>query len=771
MKSFPTAKAGHMYFDTADKCIKRVKRYLDSDMFSQPFFINTENREEYLEIRDNIPHGLKILRLSSACATDDDRPRLDEFLEDVLSTTNKSLLLGYPSYLKLLGETIYYQYMENLFSSSIQSWVVVLCFQAEQLLSSIIGRDIRGERRISFLNGSCSKTPQFNFISQSLRHTGFIDGANGFKSFLQKIEDNCPLNQDVYTALPKQDFSTSITMISEVSSAYDAIVWLDPNFSKNINRHHGSEEQWDFLLLKYLQHRTFNTVLQKCIKASDNLRVLFSHWPEFDDGRKWIFFISLKAKGTDCKYINDAVDKAETTDELVKLIFCNILDIDHSDRFFNDIYSERKALIQYLSKEDNFVSFFCQAAEEKKGDEKIHYLTDSTDQEKFEIVKCLCKCRYPDDQINEILTKVYPDLANYLLPFNFNNKFLDNYFQLYKYQKITNHIRDDFLEMVKYQATNRDYNRDLPCRSAKFDLIDKTDTFLFFVDALGVEFLGYIIAKCRDFDLQVDISICHCNLPSITSYNKEFLDGFDPTKVFSNKELDEIKHDGKDDFDYQKTRDPIHIVKELEVLLEVLNKIKTKLTNGDCMKAIIISDHGASRLAVINDNTNFFDVDAKGTNSGRCCPYSSELPKIEYAIEENGYYALASYDRFKGGRAASVEVHGGATLEEVVIPIIELTQHSKKIKVSFVSPTVIVSFRKKAEIILVSTSKLVAPTLLVSGKYYEGALHDDNKIRFIMHDLKQVGEYSADVYDKNNLIFSGLKFTVEKEGSKEIDLL
>lgn len=37
---------------------------------------------------------------------------------------------------------------------------------------------------------------------------------------------------------------------------------------------------------------------------------------------------------------------------------------------------------------------------------------------------------------------------------------------------------------------------------------------------------------------------------------------------------------------------------------------------------------------------------------------------------------LTDYGRFKGSRAANVEVHGGATLEETVVPLIEFTLKS-----------------------------------------------------------------------------------------------
>ncbi|MEI3158007.1 MAG: hypothetical protein V8T08_00050, partial [Monoglobus pectinilyticus] len=69
--------------------------------------------------------------------------------------------------------------------------------------------------------------------------------------------------------------------------------------------------------------------------------------------------------------------------------------------------------------------------------------------------------------------------------------------------------------------------------------------------------------------------------------------------------------------------------------------------------------------------------------------------KSEFATEEDGFWVIANYDRFKGGRKANVEVHGGATLEEVVVPIIEITKFAEDIEVSIIEKVITVSFRKK----------------------------------------------------------------------------
>ena len=60
---------------------------------------------------------------------------------------------------------------------------------------------------------------------------------------------------------------------------------------------------------------------------------------------------------------------------------------------------------------------------------------------------------------------------------------------------------------------------------------------------------------------------------------------------------------------------PIHIVRELDILNELVAHLKT-LQKGQT--AYIISDHGASRLAVISEKENKWEVSEKGVHSGRC---------------------------------------------------------------------------------------------------------------------------------------------------------
>ena len=279
--------------------------------------------------------------------------------------------------------------------------------------------------------------------------------------------------------------------------------------------------------------------------------------------------------------------------------------------------------------------------------------------------------------------------------------------------------------------------------------------------------------------------MCVSELPSITSRNKEFLDLFADAKypTVLIKDIDDIKHHGKYDFDfYKNSRLPIHLIKELEVIRSVLVKIKDDLSEGPLQRVFMIADHGASRLAVLHDTENVWEMAEKGQHSGRCCPKSDVDEKPDFAADAGDFWALANYDRFKGSRKANVEVHGGATLEELCVPVIEFSYLAEKPEIVLMSvdkpdaaineiPIVEVSFRKKAALKIFSTVSLQNVGIIVSGTYYPATELGNNYYRVDMLELKKQDTYYADVCTGDNVIAEKLPFIIKKEGQQERSLL
>jgi hypothetical protein len=66
---------------------------------------------------------------------------------------------------------------------------------------------------------------------------------------------------------------------------------------------------------------------------------------------------------------------------------------------------------------------------------------------------------------------------------------------------------------------------------------------------------------------------------------------------------------------------PIHLAKELDIISGVIDKAATELALRHCKRFLLVSDHGASRLAVLRRKEEKYETDTKGEHSGRCCKY------------------------------------------------------------------------------------------------------------------------------------------------------
>ena len=393
---------------------------------------------------------------------------------------------------------------------------------------------------------------------------------------------------------------------------------------------------------------------------------------------------------------------------------------------------------------------------------------------------------FDKETLLSVLERVYPDLYAYLLPYRFKNALLDSYFQDYKYQKVINKILPEFMEVVAQQAIDRDYNAILQPRSSVIEGIDCTQAQTYFTDAMGVEYLGFIMSRCRELQLMAKVTVCRSELPSITSKNKEFWDvlNSDQRPIITFDKIDKIKHHGEEGYDYSRAdrKLPFHLIRELELIDELIEKIKVNLASGSYDKAILLSDHGASRLAVIHETENLIEMASQGQHSGRCCPKSDTDIKPDNATDAGDFWALANYDRFKGSRKANVEVHGGAALEEVVVPIIEISYLRSAVEVKLMPvdapstfsgvPEILVSFRKMAAIKLFATQKLVDVSIEIDGQFYDAKAIDDNfYIVDAMPEIRRAKLYTVNVYACGNRVASDLPLRVKKESGSEKSIL
>jgi len=722
--------------------IKSVRDYIASTI-KTPFFLFVSDKQ-YLFIKDELKVcGLDFVPISRFCYDCDKIPDIDglfSYIEsaDINAVGKRFVITGLGEFLALCGYDEALRTLLRLKELNIGGAKVVLLLRG---LSTIIGRlendPCFDDRRHSVVdNAEC--TLSFTLTSQ---HVG-LSVLNGYKDMLLELENGRNGNIVVNTLV---DLNNAIFTVHQISNAYDGIKFFTSGFT--LDRSCGNDVRW-MELLKDLNK--FNGSLDEVFDEHGlcgNLESDFYVRIVGNDYLNWLYFICLKKKADTIQngYLRYVLDKTNRFEDFLANVLNSIIEISHNDKQFAVMNQERKILVDKFPESDiaNFV-----INNRQNVSESIYRLTDNTRVEREEIIAWLSN--------NGLITQledIYPILAAYLKTYVFKcsdlRDLLNDYFVAYKRQKLLNRLEPEFLSKVDDLALSRQFNR-LQTRDEIMDSIDKTETFLYWLDALGVEYLGLIESIVQKKGLSINVNIARAELPTITSINRSFYDSWTGHKEKSD-ELDDIKHKDSGGYNFTNNKLPIHLAKELDIIVDMIDYAATKLALRQYKRILIVSDHGASRLAVLHNKEEKYETDTTGEHSGRCCktflPY--DLP---FAAEENGYIVLADYGRFKGSRAANVEVHGGATLEEVIVPIIELSLKDSRVSVKLVNDIVTVDFRQGTEIELFFNSVVKDVSLILSGKHYQGVQLDDNHFKVALPDIKRSCDYPADVYAGDDLI-------------------
>ena len=387
--------------------------------------------------------------------------------------------------------------------------------------------------------------------------------------------------------------------------------------------------------------------------------------------------------------------------------------------------------------------------------ESVYRYTDCTRMECSKIIEWVATNGYVDE-----IDTIYPALGQYLKPYIFDcgkySEEFTEYFRQYRLQKVTNQITPAFLKMVEKNAKSLPYTHLETRDSAILRIGDKKNTYLYWIDALGVEYMAYITELVRKKGLSMHTDITYAELPTITSINKGFYEKWTGPLKYKEEELDNIKHNEAGGFVYTDGSAPIHLYSELKVIERAINTAATELALHHCKSFVIASDHGASRLAVIHKQEEKYETDTKGEHSGRCC---KEFPDADlpYAIRENGYLVLTDYGRFKKSRAANVEVHGGASLEEVVVPVITLTLKRQADQIiKLLNPKSIQSDRHAGTTITLYISDVEHGdriSVVIGDKPYLAVCKDATHYTVVLDDYKRAKKnISAAIYDGDDLI-------------------
>jgi hypothetical protein len=298
------------------------------------------------------------------------------------------------------------------------------------------------------------------------------------------------------------------------------------------------------------------------------------------------------------------------------------------------------------------------------------WLNCRTDAERAELLR---RCAV-DGIVSNAVKEVYPEAAAYLnANLVFGNVALEEYFMEYRELKMAGRVTPEFYERAqRVVPPSSVQSRDAMVQRYASD----SGCALLVVDAMGAERLPMLVALALQRNMGVDsIAIGEAHLPTSTIFNDIYWPDA-ARRMPDIKRFDNIAHNGAEVHEVRRAEE--NLAAALDVIGgNVLPHVAEGLARFQ--RVLVTADHGSSRLAVLAwqaehrlARTFACEADAEVADwryreraaQGEC------PPELEETLDGR-HWVVRGYDRLpKKGGGQGFELHGGATLEERLVPVV-----------------------------------------------------------------------------------------------------
>ena len=276
--------------------------------------------------------------------------------------------------------------------------------------------------------------------------------------------------------------------------------------------------------------------------------------------------------------------------------------------------------------------------------------------------------------MSNVVKIVYPEAATYLNEDSiFDDEQLENYFKEYRNLKLTSRITQEFYNKAQLMST--------PCSVLSRDAIVQKyfaddECALLVVDAMGAEWLPMLMMLAQKRNLGIEsIAIGEANLPTTTQFNNIHW-SYSKRRLPDIKNFDNIAHNGAEMHEMNRVED--NLAAALDVIgTKVLPSVAAGLARFE--RVLLTADHGSSRLAMLAwqaepkfAQTLAYKIGMEITDWRYCKRVTHEEcpPELEETLDGE-HWVVRGYDRLpKKGGGQGFELHGGATLEERLVPVV-----------------------------------------------------------------------------------------------------
>lgn len=447
----------------------------------------------------------------------------------------------------------------------------------------------------------------------------------------------------------------------EVSVYRNAFEILTRTLESHLDKSWGSDLQWTWLLEQIVDHKSLEQLATSRFNALDfdGSRILME-WNKFDENTKWLAWLwgQTIRKGDELflSIIHKSADHGSLLEDLYNVVFQKNLTAPE--------LRKRRELLKMLDAHVPPKSFLDQLSLIESPLVKLSSLSGLTPQERLIAIECVSSLL--DEKVDPanwvtLLETVFPELSYYLQQVVYKDKLLVSYFAGYTISRALNRVSENLKELTARAARKKHYFV-FNTRLGSLEKHIQNNANIVWFDGLGLEWMGLIRGIVSEYkEVSMDFLPVRANLPSVTDTNMT-----DDEKSEKYRGLDQMAHS----YDYSF---PEYFAREIEYVSSSLRTIIEGMGPGE--HRIITSDHGLTP-ASFNTETIKGLSDVKPLHWGRDAEYESALSgsdvNEDLFITDGERLFLATHGRLFGGSAYHGQIHGGATLEEALVPIIRL---------------------------------------------------------------------------------------------------
>ncbi len=524
---------------------------------------------------------------------------------------------------------------------------------------------------------------------------------------------------------------------------------------------------------------TLEEIIERALNiAQFDAQQVVSSWPHLSDDNgfgMWLLWLWYKLGLTSSgDYLCFAIQRANNFEDIQAEIECAILDCISNPFFDSWVIERRNALknMGVINICDEFWKRFDCIDDERT---RLKLLSNSTHDEKVRIVEIVSAALKSGKSVSDyksILLDKYPDLVHYLAKSNYLSGFLADYIEKYKHFKIMDYydlsISEDAMDVDIFQFDTRSkVLNSIKCSK---------EAYFLWIDGMGIEWVDLLVDKVmkKSSLAMPHVEIGMAAMPTTTAANMAKADPDTVTNKLN--QLDSLSHiKDKSDCNYFSI-----IVKQFE-LIEKISDVIVQLSMDHPGKSIVVTaDHGMSRMAAkafhekssVNPPAN-----AEVENLGRYCivPDATSIYSFAHVYKEENCLAFREHSHFTCSGYAPGEIHGGASPEEWLVPIITFdNQQTEKLVDSTVTYKLLTSEIKpdvSGDVLLkIKTSgKVTSLAVEIGTNLYYGTCSQANQWNVTISGLLVDTSYSIHVYLNNIFSKNEEKITIKRRGLDVVD--